>query len=126
MKKAMIITKDHGNYIECSGIDIGPIVYTAALFFDTDGKYCKYELEGHNLPLDSLDSRVRPEAENLTKYFTKLSGSSPQHINRVGRFEITQGRLAIAALWITDTKKVYTGYSTYKYLYYAKAIVERK
>ena len=126
LKKAMICSKDHGNYVEYSGIHIGPMVYTAALFFDTDGKYCRYELEGGNFPLDSLDTRVRPETENLTKYFTKISGSSPQHINRVGRFEINQGRLAITALWITDDKKVYTGYSTYKYLYYAKAIVERK
>jgi hypothetical protein len=125
LKKTMIYSKDYGNYVEYSGINIGPMVYTAALFFDVDGKYCRYELEGRNLPLDSLDSRVRPETENLTNYFTKVSGSPPQHIYRVGRFEINQGRLAIAALWITDDKKVYTGYSTYKYLYYAKAIVER-
>lgn len=125
LRKTMVSSKDHGNYIEYSGIKIGSMDYTAAYFFDLEGKYCRYELEGRNLPLDSLDCKVRPETENLINYFTNVSGSPPQHAYRVGRFEINQGRLAIAALWITGDKKVYTGLSTYKYLYYAKAIVER-
>lgn len=122
-KKELSALDDQGNYLILDSLRLGKKTFKAAFFLDTDGKYCRYELESSPLPLDSLDGAVRKEVEYLSTYLETIAGKAPDHLYRVGRFEIVQGRLALHSLWTLDNIKIYTGFSSFKYRYYAKAIV---
>lgn len=114
---------DRGHYIESDSVPLGNFFYKGAFHFDTSGKYSKYELESESFPLDSLDKKVRFIAEDLIADFRIKSGNTPDHLYGVGRFDIVSGRLSILAVWRTENISAYIGLATYKYRYYAKAII---
>jgi len=117
---------DRGHYIESDSVPLGNFFYKGAFHFDTSGKYFKYELESELFPLDSLDKKVRFIAEDLIADFRMKSGNPPDHIYGVGRFDIVSGRLSILAMWRTENISAYIGLATYKYKYYAKAIISNR
>ena len=117
---------DEGDHFTCNSINIGTFVTNAAFYLDKDGNYCRYELESTTGSLDSLDCCVRPRADSLAAFIEKKTGKSPMHIYRIGRFDIVQGNLAIYKMWNLQKTSVYIGLATYKYRYYAKAMVSAK
>jgi hypothetical protein len=51
---------------------------------------------------------------------------APDHIYRIGRFDITQGHLTVERLWNTKQISAFVGIATYHYKYYGKAVVVAK
>ena len=114
---------DEGNYLRCDSVKLGKMRVNAAFYLDNDGNYRGYELESGTGSLDSLDRWIRPLADSMAGWFEHRLGRAPEHIYRIGRFDIVQGNLAIYKLWNLPEASVYVGLATYKYRYYAKAIV---
>ena len=117
---------DEGNLVIVDSILIGSLVLTGAFHFDRNGLLNQYELESASAPLDSLDPWVRPQADSMAAFMQRKIGSAADHSFRVGRFDITKGRLAILKLWNLPEASVYAGLATSNYRYYAKLIVRSK
>lgn len=117
---------DEGNSVIVDSILLGSLVLKGAFHFDRNGLLNQYELESANAPLDSLDPWVRPQADSMAIVMQRKIGSDADHSYRVGRFDITQGRLAILKLWNLPEATVYAGLATSNYRYYAKLIVKSK
>jgi hypothetical protein len=115
--------EDDGKIIQCKNVEIDNITGTAAFHFDKDGVYRMYELECSGGPLDSLNTKVRHEVASLGSMLEGKSGIAPDHIYRIGRFDITQGRLTVERLWKQFPVSAYVGIATYRYHYYGKAVV---
>ena len=115
--------KDEESIIQFKQVSIEGIIVNAAFHFDKNGYYRMYEFESEGGPLDSLDSKVRLESEELAAFIEFKSGSPPSHIFRIGRFDITQGRLAIERSWNLQSVSAFAGLATFRYHYYAKAVV---
>ena len=124
--RAGLMLIDEGNYLRGEELQIGTSTFRGAFYLDKDGRYWKYELESVTGSLDSLDSFIRPQADVLSRYFEERSGSPPDHLYRIGRFDIVQGRLAVHSMWDLGNVAIFTGLATWKYRYYAKAVVSRK
>lgn len=114
---------DKNTSLFADSIKIGSHLFSAAFHFDRNGKFSKYELESKSAPLDSLDLCIRPLADTLAFYMLEKVGDPPDHTYRVGRFDITQGRLAILQMWNLPEAAIYVGLSTFDYSYYAKLVV---
>ncbi len=131
-KGFMLLTEKHwnlsneGNSVFVDSILIGSLVLKAAFHFDKNGLLSQYELESASAPLDSLDSWVRPQADSIAAFMQRKIGTAADQSYRVGRFEITQGKLAILKLWNFPEASVYAGLATNNYRYYAKLIVKSK
>ncbi len=117
---------DDQNSVIVDSIILGSLVLKAAFHFDRNGLLSQYELESACAPLDSLDPWVRPQADSMAAFMQRKIGSVADHSYRVGRFDITQGRLAILKLWNLPEASVYAGLATSNYRYYAKLIVKSK
>ncbi len=117
---------DEGNSVILDSILFGSLVLKGAFHFDRNGLLDQYELESETVPLDSLDSRARPQADSMAVIMQRKIGRTADHSYRVGRFDITQGRLAVLKLWTFPEATVYTGLATSNYRYYAKLIVKSK
>lgn len=115
--------EDNGKTIQCKGVEIDNISGTAAFHFDKDGIYRMYEIECSGGPLDSLNTKVRNEVTSLGSMLEGKSGIAPDHIYRIGRFDITQGRLTVERLWKQSPVSAFVGIATYRYHYYGKAVV---
>ncbi|MBN1602597.1 MAG: hypothetical protein JW915_13395 [Chitinispirillaceae bacterium] len=115
--------EDNGKTIQCKGVEIDNISGTAAFHFDKDGIYRMYEIECSGGPLDSLNTKVRNEVTSLGSMLEGKSGIAPDHIYRIGRFDITQGRLTVERLWKKPPVSAFVGIATYRYHYYGKAVV---
>jgi hypothetical protein len=113
---------DEGTMIQYNRVIIDGISVKAAFHIDKNGYYRMYELESEGGPLDSLNSKVRLESAELAAFIETKTGLAPDHIFRIGRFDITQGRLAIERSWNHTPVSAFTGISTFKYHYYGKAI----
>ncbi len=117
---------DKGNYIILDSIRLDTLLLTGAFHFDEKGSLSQYELESRSSSLDSLDPWIRPQANQLAAIMQQKIGTDADHSYRVGRFDITQGRLAILKFWNLADAAVYTGLATSNYRYYAKLIVRSK
>jgi hypothetical protein len=115
--------EDNGRYIQYKELVIDNISANAAFHFDNDGLYRMYELEGSGGPLDSLNTKVRNEVTLLGSILEGKSGIAPDHIYRIGRFDIIQGRLTVERLWRKATISAFVGIATFNYHYYGKAVV---
>jgi hypothetical protein len=120
------VIHDEGAYIRIDSISIDNVVYTGAFYFDSTGKFSAYEIESYPKSSDSLDLAVRKAADILCTFFAHSLKSPPDHTLRVGFFDIVQGRLSILYSWTSKHTPVYIGLATFKYLYYAKAVVKPK
>lgn len=117
---------DDGNVFRSSSMTFGDRSYTAAFHFDNKGLYSFYELESESCSADSIDAGARAQAEYLSSIYQSALGSTPDRINRIGFFDITPGKLALYKVWIGKKKPtVFVGLATFKYRYYAKAIVKK-
>lgn len=117
---------DEKDYLYCKQARFGNIDVKVAFFLNKEGNYCKYELESKTGSLDSLDQFIRPLADSLASEFERLTGIKASHSYRIGRFDITQGKLAIYKLWNLEGISSYVGLATHKYRYYAKAIITQR
>jgi hypothetical protein len=107
------------------GFLIDSLRYDAAFYFGQYDSLLWYQLETPMFHSDSLDLSVRPLAENLANWVEKKLGP-PDHLYRIGFFDIVQDRLCPYKTWSTSTYDVYVGLATYKYRYYAKVVVVSK
>ncbi|HEX3020652.1 MAG TPA: hypothetical protein VHP36_10140 [Chitinispirillaceae bacterium] len=117
---------DKDNYIIVDSTMIGSVIMKGAFYFNKNGLFTQYELESDAASLDSLDSWIRAQADSVGLFMQQKIGKDPNHAYRVGRFEITQGRLAILKFWNLPDAKIFTGLATNNYRYYAKLIVSSK
>jgi hypothetical protein len=107
------------------GFMIDNTPYDAAFYFGSYDSLQWYQIETPSFSSDSLDLSVRPLAEKLSVWVEKTLGH-PDHIYRIGFFDIVQDRPCPYKTWSTDNYDVYVGLATYKYRYYAKTVVIAK
>lgn len=107
-------------------LQLGTLVVNAAFHFSKENRYWCYELESALFPSDSLDSQARPVCNHMARQLTKIANREPDHIYRVGRYDIIPGRLAICNLWSFKEGTVYVGLARNSQNYYAKTIVQEK
>lgn len=113
---------DKKAFLYCPNVTWGTRRYTAAFYFDRQGRFYKYELESPALAVDMLDDVIRPEAERLAAVFEGMIHSPPLRTSRIGRREIIPGRLSLYKVWSENTWSVSIGLAQQKYRYYAKAV----
>ncbi|MCU0608514.1 MAG: hypothetical protein MUF22_01945 [Chitinispirillaceae bacterium] len=111
------------NYLICKKVPVDNRFFVGAFYFDTGGRYVRYELESRSFPVDSLDSLVWPEAKYFASFFEKKIGAMPLRTSRISRDEIKQGRLSLYKVWSKPDWSVSIGLSRHKFRYYAKAVV---
>lgn len=107
-------------------LQLGTLFVNAAFHFSKESHYWCYELESALFPSDSLDSQARSFCKRMTSQFIKIANREPDHIYRVGRYDIIPGRLAICKLWSFKEGTVYIGLARNSQHYYAKTIVQEK
>jgi hypothetical protein len=117
---------DQGKWLQYNGLMIDKVSVNAAFHFDKEGNYRMYELECEEGPLDSLNTKVRNDVAVLGSIIEGSCGMAPDHIYRIGRFDITQGHLTVERLWNTKQISAFVGIATYHYKYYGKAVVVAK
>jgi hypothetical protein len=117
---------DQGECIQYKGLMVDDMTLNAAFHFDKEGNYRMYELECEEGPLDSLNTKVRNDVAVLGSIIEGSCGMAPDHIYRIGRFDITQGHLTVERLWNTKQISAFVGIATYHYKYYGKAVVVAK
>jgi len=113
------------NDITLKDVNISGTQYMVKLYFGRKDSLYRYEIQSESYGVDSIDSHVRVLAEKLAEIFEKRAGDCYHHY-RVGRLDITQGRITPYKTWLTPRHTVLTGFGTYKYRYYAKALVTDK
>jgi hypothetical protein len=96
--------------------------YLVAMYFNSAGAFCKYQIESDVKPADSLNRVVRPAMEHLAIFFETRLGP-PLHSYRIGFFDIKSKELAVYKKWEMKKKSLFLGLSVSDYQYYAKAIV---
>jgi hypothetical protein len=100
--------------------------FRIALHFNKEERYEWYELESASCGPDSLDIMARPLMECIASGIEARTSRPPDHIYRVGRFDIVPGRLAICKLWEFPDAFVYIGLARSGNRFYAKAIARQK
>lgn len=121
--KTALKQENRGKFIQCRDVPFGNLTAAAAFHFDKEGCYRMYEIECRGGPLDSINTVVRTEVKLLGEHMEKTSGTAPNHVYRIGRFDITQGRLTVERLWNGDPVSAFVGIATHRYHYYGKAVV---
>ncbi|HEX2959317.1 MAG TPA: hypothetical protein VHO70_20960 [Chitinispirillaceae bacterium] len=115
--------ENRGKFIQCSDVPLGSLMVAVAFHFDKDGYYRMCEIECNGGTLDSINTAVRDEVTLLGKHIESTSGIAPDHTYRIGRFDITQGRLTVERLWSRYPISAFVGIATYRYHYYGKAVI---
>jgi hypothetical protein len=110
----------------CDNFPLGVHRFTAAFHFNTDNRYWCYELESPTVAFDSLNTGARPMVEYLSAQMESKTGSAPDHIYRVGQFDIVPGRLSIVTSWNLPDAVMYIGLARTGNRFYAKAIVQKR
>jgi hypothetical protein len=121
--KTGLQSENRGKFVQCTNIPYGNMMVSAAFHFDKKGIYRMYEIECSGGSLDSINTSVRNEVKLLGEHIENKSGTAPDHIYRIGRFDITQGRLTVERMWNRDPVSTFVGIATYRYHYYGKAVV---
>ncbi|MBD3421537.1 MAG: hypothetical protein GF398_15570 [Chitinivibrionales bacterium] len=111
-----------GNMLIAPRFGWGGKPYTLAFRFGSNNRLFQYDIEGRPLSSHYIDNTVRPDATHLAEIMQARLGK-PGHRHTIGLYEIVQGRLAPYARWYSEHFLVSVGIATYKYRYYAKAIV---
>ena len=120
------ITGAKGTPVVCDSVPIGIMTFKAAFHFLKDDRYWCYDLESETCSIDSLDSWARPLMDYLAAHIETSTSRPPDHIYRVGLFDIVPGRLSICKLWNFESATAYAGFARVKNRFYAKAIVQSK
>jgi hypothetical protein len=115
--------ENRGKFIQCNNVTFGNQIVTAAFHFDKEGYYRMYEIECDGGPLDSINTAIRDEVKLLGEHMESTSGIAPDHTYRIGRFDITQGRLTVERMWYNESITAFVGIATFRYHYYGKAVV---
>ncbi len=110
----------------CDNFPLGVHRFTAAFHFTTDNRYWCYELESPTVAFDSLNTGARPMVEYLSAQMESKTGNAPDHIYRVGQFDIVPGRLSIVTSWNLPDAVMYIGLARTGNRFYAKAIVQKR
>lgn len=113
-------------FIRYDSVPYGVQAFRVAFHFSRDDKYESYEIESNSSHYDSLNTRIRPKMLYMATLFQTTVNTPPDHIYRVGQFDIVPGRLAICKLWNFPRAVAYFGLARNKTRFYAKAIVTRK
>ncbi|MBN1756796.1 MAG: hypothetical protein JW863_00675 [Chitinispirillaceae bacterium] len=100
--------------------------YKAAFHFNSDKRYWCYELESPTVVFDSLNAAARPQVDYLAAQLESATGRGPDHVYRVGQFDIVPGRLSICRMWNLDHAVAYVGLARTGNRFYAKTIVQAK
>jgi hypothetical protein len=98
--------------------------YDLAFYFGAEDSLAWYQVESVSYSADSLELAGRPAVERLAAIFEKKLGP-PQRLYRVGFFDISPNHLCPYMTWKGADFEVHVGFATYKYRYYAKAVVIR-
>jgi len=112
-----------GTFIRYDSVPFGNYSYRVAFHFSNDGTYQSYEIESNTCDFDSLNTGARPRLNTIATEFEKMVNIPPDHIYRVGQFDIVPGRLAICRQWIFPAATAYFGLGRNGSRFYAKAIV---
>ena len=94
-------------------------------FFNSNDRYYKYVIESYSFTGDSLDLAVRPQAIYLRETAERKIGP-PDHLFRIGYFDIKSGTMSPYARWEKETHTVTIGIGLDKIRYYTKKTVESK
>lgn len=113
---------DAGDYVYCQNLQWGGRPFLSAFYFGESGKLFKYVIESDTLPVDSLDSRVRPQVRYLAAIFERRFGE-PAHTRRIGLFDIRESILTPYKRWNREGYTVCVGIGVHHHRYYAQAIV---
>ncbi|MBN1578370.1 MAG: hypothetical protein JW913_17545 [Chitinispirillaceae bacterium] len=114
-----------GATLMCDSLPVGIFAFNAAFHFSKDDRYWCYELESSSCNLDSLDTWARPMMDYLAAEIEKRTSQPPDHIYRIGRFDIVPGRLSICKLWNFPSATAYVGLARANNRFYAKVIVQQ-
>ncbi len=72
--------------------------YTITFYVTKKRPFFQYDIQGYTYPGDSLDQKVRAQADQLLEFFSEKAGKPDQH-NRIGFFDIKKDTLASVAQW---------------------------
>lgn len=114
---------DRPEIVSYGQVMINTVECRSAFHFSSDDRYWCYELESVDCALDSLEIGARRYAQIIAADFENRVQRSPDHVYRVGRFDIVPGRLAICLLWNFPEATVYVGLARSVNRFYAKMIV---
>lgn len=117
---------DEGNSVRCDSAALGMYTFRTAFHFNRRGRYWCYEIESETCSADSIDLWARGLMDYMAAHIQKSTGAEPNHIYRIGQFDIVAGRLAICKLWTFGKAAAYVGLCRSKNRYYAKTIVQLK
>jgi len=117
---------DKGTYLLINAPPTDAHAYTIACHFTSDSIYHSYEIESDMYPFDSLNNVVRPIMLEMSNRFEARTSTPPDHIYRVGQFDIVPGRLAICRLWVFPGAHAYIGLARSGSSFYAKVIVQKE
>jgi hypothetical protein len=115
-----------GRVLRCDSITLGDITCKCAFHFNSHDRYWCYELESPTFSYDSLDTGARAFADAMATFMKIKTNTPPDHIYRIGRFDIIPGRLANSRIWNFPGASVYIGLARIKNRYYAKTIVQQR
>jgi len=115
---------DRPEIVRCGQVTINTVECASACHFSSDDRYWCYELESVDCALDSLEIGARRHARIIAADFENRVQRSPDHVYRVGRFDIVPGRLAICSLWNLPDATAYVGLARSGNRFYAKMIVK--
>ncbi|MBD3322383.1 MAG: hypothetical protein GF350_14880 [Chitinivibrionales bacterium] len=92
--------------------------------FDKNGRYVRLEIESMHYPADSLDTAVRRDAHFMETMLSHKIGQ-PDHIHRVGLFDIKEDRPEQYREWGTGPYTACIYLATKLYLYNAVTVIAR-
>jgi hypothetical protein len=114
--------RDDYDRLVVDNIVLRGIPYDLGFYFGSNDSLQWYEIETPSFHADSLDCSVRPLADSIAAIIEEKLGPA-EHIFRIGFFDIVQNRLSLYKTWMNEHHEVYVGLATYKYRYYARAVI---
>jgi hypothetical protein len=115
-----------GGFLRFDSLMYGDLFFKIAFHFSKDNHYRCYEIESSSCSLDSLDLWARPIMLYMAAQFEIKISTPPDHLYRIGLFDIVPGRLAICKLWNFSDANAYFGLARTANRFYAKAIIQKK
>lgn len=115
---------EESGFVRYDSLLYGIHPFRVAFHFSRDSLYWSYEIESASCSIDSLEVWARPMMLYLSSEFEKRCGVPPNHLYRVGHFDIVPGRLSIVRMWNFPKANCYIGLARKGNRFYAKAIVQ--
>lgn len=116
---------DKRSYLLVEHFPIKDTPFLVKFHFTRDKRYYKYEVEGYSFSGDSLNKVVRPQATLLKEIMEQKIGP-PDHIYRIGYFDIKSGILTPYAKWERETHSTVIGLSIKDIRYFTRETVTNK